>query len=168
MLLFFRSTVKPDTLRCISGSVCFRVAPHSSNFSMVTCSFPTDCFNQRLCVSLCSPLALLYLLVSCLFKHHWIFQVKSSCLLHLSLLGFAPSERQGFSVMAMRWNAQKGKISAFLTDTAKGYERSALGNCYRHHVEFNSRDFNDCLIKWLIKARSCVLIRGGFMLLFLI
>lgn len=129
---------------------------------------PADCFNQRLCVSLCSLLALLYLLVSRLFKHRWIFQVKSSCLLHLSLLGCTPSERQGFGVMALRWNAQKGKISAFLTDTAKGYERAALGNCYRHHVEFNIRGFNDRLIKWLIKAPSRVSIRGGFMSLFFV
>lgn len=70
--------------------------------------------------------------------------------------------------MALRWNAQKGKISAFLTDTAKGYERSALANCYRHHVEFNIRGFNDCLIKRLIKARSRISIRGGFMSLFFI
>lgn len=39
--------------------------------------------------------------------------MKSSCLLHLSLLGFTPSERQGFSLMAMRRNVQKGEISAF-------------------------------------------------------
>lgn len=54
--------------------------------------------------------------------------MKSSCLLHLSLLGFTPSERQGFSLMAMRRNAQEGEISAFPGVMQPRVPGSALGD----------------------------------------
>lgn len=73
------------------------------------------------------------LLVSCLSNMvaFFKFNLHAYCICHF---WDALQAKGRFGVMAMGWNAQKGKISAFFRDTAEGWERSVLGDCPVHHT----------------------------------
>lgn len=112
--VFLGAPVRPDTLEDTSGSICsvFVSIQHSIIviFQWSLVAFYPDCFNQHLC----SVLALLWLLPSCLFKHHRIFSSEIFMLIASVTSGIHSKRKAGiFSLMAARRNVQKGEISAF-------------------------------------------------------
>lgn len=126
--VFSVAPVRPDALRDKSGSICsvFVLIQHFIIviFQWSLVAFYPDCFNQQLC----SLLALPCLLPSCLFKHHWIFSSEIFMLIASVTSGIHSKRKAGFSLMAVRRNAQKGEISAFPWVMQPRVPSSALGD----------------------------------------
>lgn len=115
--------VRPDTLGDTSGSICsvFVLIQHFIIviFQWSLVAFNPDCFNQHLC----SLLALLCLLPSCLFKHHWIFSSEIFMLIASVTSGIHSKQKAGIQFNGNEEEcAEGGNISFSLGDAAQGAE----------------------------------------------
>lgn len=121
--VFSVAAIRPDTLRDTSGSIC-SVFVSIQHFIIVIfqwslVAFYPDCFNQHLC----SVLALLCLLPSCLFKHHWIFSSEIFMLIASVTSGIHSKRKAGIQFNGSEEEcAEGGNISFSLGDAAQGTE----------------------------------------------
>lgn len=127
--VFSVAPVRPDTLGDTSGSICsvFVLMQHFIiviyQWSLV--AFYPDCFNQHLC----SLLALLCLLPSCLFKHHWIFSSEIFMLIASVTSGIHSKRKAGIQFNGNEEEcAGGGEISAFPWVMQHRVPSSALGD----------------------------------------
>lgn len=121
IFVFLVAPVRPDTLGDTSGSIC-SVFVSIQHFIIVIfqwslVAFYPDCFNQHLC----SLLALLCLLPSCLFKHHWIFSSEIFMLIASVTSGIHSKRKAGIQFNGNEEEcAEGGNISFSLGDAARG------------------------------------------------
>lgn len=160
--VFSVAAIRPDTLRDASGSIC-SVFVSIQHFIIVIfqwslVAFYPDCFNQHLC----SVLALLCLLPSCLFKHHWIFSSEIFMLIASVTSGIHSKRKAGIQFNGSEEEcAEGGNISFSLGDAAQGTRAlpSVTSWWPRPALDFNG------FVKRLIKPKRCVVMGREFTVL---